>query len=241
MVEPRRGLRVLEIGSGNAPDARAQVLVDREPWDNTERTRNEAIRRDGRCLVAADGVALPFAGKTFDLVIAIGVLEHTDDPCGFLREMSRVGRRGLIHVPTTFTERLFYREFHKFTFTLDGTTLVIRKKNFPDVFAGLFDYLAHFDRDFIRFRDRNRALFNLVYEWDGEPSYRLEDYDPARPGLASFEKAYAGRPFPFRLAVSELLASQVKDLLAKEPPISWRQRVRRWGRGGLSLVARRRP
>ena len=238
MAEARRRYKVLEIGSGSAPDARADVLVDRDLWDNTERTRNEAIRRDGRCLLAADGTALPFASKSFDLVIALNVLEHTDDPREFLNEMSRDGLRGLVHEPTTFTERLFYREFHKFTFALAGKTLVIREKNFPDVFGGLFDYLAHFDPDFIRFKERNRDLFELVYEWEGEPSYRLEAYDPTRPGFASFEKTYQGRPFPFRLTASELLESQVKNLLAKEPPISWRQRVRRWARGGLNLLAR---
>jgi hypothetical protein len=237
----RRRFRTLEIGSGNAPDPRADVLVDRFPWDDRERARHEPIRRDGRSLIAADGAALPFASKTFDLVIALNVLEHTDDPCGFLREMSRVGRRGLVHVPTTFTERLFYREFHKFTFALDGKTLVIRKKNFPDVFGGLFDYLAHFDPDFIRFKERNRGLFELVYAWEGEASYRIEAYDPTRPCFASFEKTYQGRPFPFRLTASELLESQVENLLAKEPPRSWRQRLRGWGRGVLNVGSRGRP
>src|SRR5437762_631541 len=171
----------------------------------------------------------------------IGMLQHPDDPCGFLREMSRVGRRGLVHVPTTFTERLFYREFHKFTFGLDGKTLVIRRKNFPDLFGGLFDYLAHFDADFIRFKARNRDLFNLVYEWEGEASYRLEAYDPARPRFGSFEKTYRGRPFPFRLAVSDLLQAQVENLLAKDPPVSRRQRLSRWGRALLNTAWRRRP
>ena len=154
---------------------------------------------------------------------------------------NRVGRRGLVHVPTTFTERLFYREFHKFTFGLDGKTLVIRRKNFPDLFGGLFDYLAHFDADFIRFKARNRDLFNLVYEWEGEASYRLEAYDPARPRFGSFEKTYRGRPFPFRLAVSDLLQAQVENLLAKDPPVSRRQRLSRWGRALLNTAWRRRP
>ena len=256
MAERRRRYEVLEIGSGSAPDPRADVLVDRDPWDNTERKRKVALHLDlkGKLTVGADqteltgnlwrqadGTALPFVSKSFELVIAIGVLEHTDDPCGFLREMSRVGRRGLVHVPTTFTERLFYREFHKFTFGLDGKTLVIRRKNFPDLFGGLFDYLAHFDADFIRFKARNRDLFNLVYEWEGEASYRLEAYDPARPRFSSFEKTYRGRPFPFRLAVSDLLQAQVENLLAKDPPVSRRQRLSRWGRALLNTAWRRRP
>ncbi len=226
--------QTLEIGSGNAPDPRADVLVDRFPWQNRERARREPIRRDGRPLIAADGAALPFANKTFDLVLAIGVLEHTDDPARFLDEMARVGHRGVVHVPTTFTERIFYRPFHKFTFALDGNTLVIRRKNFPDVFGGLFDYLAHFDPDFIWFLRRNRGLFNLVYEWEGQPSYRVEAYDPSGPEFASFQRTFEGRPLAFQLCVSELLPAQLEHLLAKEPPVSWRRRVLQWvlGRKG---------
>ena len=222
-----RRLRVLEIGSGNAPDARAHVLVDRYPWDSRERERGQTLRRDGRPIVGADGAALPFASQSFDLVIALGVLEHTNDPAAFLLEMARVGRRGLVHVPTTFTERIFYRPFHTHTFVLDGATLVIRRKQFTDVFGGLFDYLAHFDRDFMRFITKNRDLFNLEYTWEGRPSFRVEDYDPARPTFARFEKRCHGQPFEFQLPVSELLAANVDTLLAKQSPLTWRQRLGR--------------
>jgi SAM-dependent methyltransferase len=233
-----RRLRVLEIGSGNAPDARSHVLVDRHPWDSRERARGEALRRDGRPLVAADGAALPFAAQSFDLVLALGVLEHTDDPAAFLLEMARVGRRGLVHVPTTFTERIFFREFHTHTFALDGATLVIRRKRFGDAFGGLFDYLAHFDADFSRFVEKNRGLFNLEYAWQGRPSFRVEDYDPARPTFAVFQTRYQGRPFEVRLPVSELLPANVAALLAKTPPRTWRQRL---GGPVRALLASRRP
>ena len=229
-----RRYRVLEIGSGSAPNPQADVLIDRDLHDDTERTRREPLRRDGRPLIAADGAALPFANQSFDLAIADSVLEHADDPTRFLDEMARVARRGMVVVPTTFAERVFYRPFHRFTFILDGGTLVIRPKNFPDVFGGLFDYLAHFDRDFGRFARDHRWLFNLVYEWEGRPSYRLDAYDPERSELAPFRRIYEGRPFEFRLCVSELAPGQVERLLAKEPPVSRRQRLRR----GLSTLRR---
>ena len=97
------------------------------------------------------------------------------------------------------------------------------------------------DQGKFSFKARNRDLFNLVYEWEGEASYRLEAYDPARPRFGSFEKTYRGRPFPFRLAVSDLLQAQVENLLAKDPPVSRRQRLSRWGRALLNTAWRRRP
>ena len=230
MTRKTTRFRVLEIGSGSAPDERSDVLVDRYIWDNRERTRVEPIRRDGRPLIIADGTALPFADQSFDLVLAIGVLEHTEDPTRFLDEMTRVGKRGMIRVPTTFAERMFCRPFHRFTFSLDGKILVIRRKNFPGVFGGLFDYLAHFDPDFVRFMHNNRWMFNLSYEWEGRPSYRVEPYDPSCPSFAPFRRIYQDRPFDFQLCVSELLPSQIERLLAKKQPVSWKQRVKRWVR-----------
>lgn len=241
MPERRRRLRVLEIGSGSAPDVRSTVLVDRAPWDSAERTRGEPIRRDGRPLVAADGVALPFAARSFDLVIAVNVLEHTEDPAAFLTEMARVGHRGLVHVPSTFTERIFYREFHTHTFVMEGDTLVIRRKNFSDAFGGVFDLLAHFDADFARFLERNRGLFNLVYEWEGSPSFRVEQYDASRPTFKTFTKPYDGRPLDLRLPVSELLPSNVEALLSKARPLTWRQRFGRPVRAWVRRVRRARP
>lgn len=234
-----RRLLTLEIGSGNAPDPRADVLVDLHVWDDSERSRMEPIRRDSRPLIVADGIALPFADKSFDLALAIGVLEHTDDPVAFLSEMSRVAHRGVVHVPTTFAERVFYRPFHKFTFALDGDTLLIRRKSFPDVFGGLFDYLAHFDADFVRFAQNHRWLFNLTYEWEGRASYRLEEYDPARLEFAPFQRTYDGRPFKFQLCVSELLPTQVERLLAQEVPVSWRRRVRDWMKRAAGAIGAR--
>jgi ubiquinone/menaquinone biosynthesis C-methylase UbiE len=44
----------------------------------------------------ADIVALPYPDDTFDLVLAIEVLEHVPNPMGALRELARVARRDLV-------------------------------------------------------------------------------------------------------------------------------------------------
>lgn len=238
MRRERRSCKVLEIGSGSTPDPRADVLVDRHIRDNRERNRAEPIWRDSRPLIAADGAALPFGDKSFDLVLAIGVLEHAEAPTRFLDEMARVGKRGIVQVPTTFAERILFRPFHKYTFSLDGNTLVIRPKNFPNVFGGLFDYLTHFDPDFTQFMGKNRWLFNLVYEWEGCPSYRVETYDPTRPAFAPFNRTYQDRAFEFQICVSEIPEPQVERLLAKNPPVTWTQRVKRWIRATRRVISK---
>lgn len=56
-----------------------------------------------RQLVRGRGTELPFASASFDLVLAIDVLEHLDDDQGALREIHRICRPGgylLVHVPT---------------------------------------------------------------------------------------------------------------------------------------------
>jgi 2-polyprenyl-3-methyl-5-hydroxy-6-metoxy-1,4-benzoquinol methylase len=45
---------------------------------------------------AGDAVSLPFDAATFDLVCAVEVLEHLEDPAAALAEMSRVTRRWLL-------------------------------------------------------------------------------------------------------------------------------------------------
>lgn len=44
----------------------------------------------------ADIESLPFGDATFDLVLAIEVLEHVPDPAAALRELSRVARRDVV-------------------------------------------------------------------------------------------------------------------------------------------------
>jgi ubiquinone/menaquinone biosynthesis C-methylase UbiE len=45
---------------------------------------------------AFDGVRLPFADGSFDVVMFVDVLHHTDDPSVLLREAKRVARRAVV-------------------------------------------------------------------------------------------------------------------------------------------------
>lgn len=92
--------RVLEVGVGEGhvsdqvvrryPDA--EVLgVDLPHPSMSERWQRRGVRG-----VFADALQLPFADDTFDLVLAIEVLEHVPDPEAMLAELARVGSSSVV-------------------------------------------------------------------------------------------------------------------------------------------------
>ena len=102
----KRHDRVLEVGPGNRPTFRADVLVEKFLGDDTHRRGGLRIFPHQQ-LVNAAAEALPFADKEFDYVICNQVLEHSDDPAQFLREVTRVGKAGYIETPSLLGEWLF--------------------------------------------------------------------------------------------------------------------------------------
>ena len=96
-----RGQRVLEVGCGAGTDlvrfARhgANVVgVDIAPSSIALAAQNFALEKLPARLVAADGEALPFGERSFDLVYAHGVVQYTTDDRALVRECRRVLRPG---------------------------------------------------------------------------------------------------------------------------------------------------
>jgi SAM-dependent methyltransferase len=96
-----RGSRLLEIGCGMGTDllqfarggARC-VGVDLTPR-SVEITRHRfALYGADGAFMLADGERLPFASNSFDVVYSNGVLHHTPDTAGAIREVHRVLRPG---------------------------------------------------------------------------------------------------------------------------------------------------
>ncbi len=161
---------VLEIGSGNHPKLRSQVLCDRFIDEDVE--RGGRIVAD-RPIVEADAQALPFADQSFDYVICAQVLEHVEDPERMLRELMRVARRGYIETPSEVAERLYGWPFHRSVINLLDGKLVIRRKNFTSPFGELFHVLGARDPSFRRFHLTHNALLLVQYEWEGRIDYEI--------------------------------------------------------------------
>src|ERR1700730_7068455 len=88
---------VLEVGSGDSPVPRSDVLLDLT-LQNHERVGGATIAN--RPLVLGAIERLPFQDKIFDYVIAIHVLEHSKAPETFLGELQRVACAGYIESPS---------------------------------------------------------------------------------------------------------------------------------------------
>lgn len=103
--------RVLDVGSGQSPFPRADVLLERYVDDNRHRAGDSVDRADPR-LVIGDALAMPFADREFDYVVASHLAEHVDDPGRLCQELTRVGRRGYIETPGWLGDFLLREEFH---------------------------------------------------------------------------------------------------------------------------------
>lgn len=85
------GARVLEIGPGSIPFAKATHFVD---WH----TRENSVACD------MNFQRLPFADNEFDFIYCRHVLEDLYNPFHACDEMSRVGKAGYIETPSPATE-----------------------------------------------------------------------------------------------------------------------------------------
>ena len=98
---------VLDVGSGDKPHWRADVLLDWLPGKDSGAQRSgreEALI--SRPLFHGDASNMPFADGAFDYVICSHLLEHVLDPGAVIGEMMRVARAGYIEVPEAASAKI---------------------------------------------------------------------------------------------------------------------------------------
>jgi SAM-dependent methyltransferase len=98
LVSPhvRPGDVVLDIGSGNFPSARANLLADFFP-DYTFHRSGSIV--ESKPVIVCSVERMPFRTGALDFVICSHVLEHVDSPVRAGRELSRVARAGYLETP----------------------------------------------------------------------------------------------------------------------------------------------
>ncbi len=175
---------VLDVGSGDKPHWRADILLDRFPdSEHVVQRSGAAAARTPRPLFDADIADMPFADQVFDYVICSHVLEHVLDPAAAMSELMRVAKAGYIEVPASGSARLLDFPSHLWWCRLEGTTLTFEAKDAlafdtdidewarsGDVKADLEKLLArHLTSRLITFAWRGRFDFRVT----GSPSAEL--------------------------------------------------------------------
>lgn len=180
-----RGL-VLDVGSGNSPYPRADVLAERYLVDDSNRFGRRHVLLTAPA-VACDAESLPFADNAFDYAVCSHLIEHVDHPDKVLGELSRVARAGYIECPDARYDKLDTPAYHRWFASLEDGTLVLRQKDeatFDPGVKQLIHETFYADASFWRLFWRHLERFFVMLEWEGEIRYRVE-YLPlsdGRPG-----------------------------------------------------------
>ncbi len=169
-----KGARLLEIGCGMGTDllqfARGGALctgVDLTPRSiEITRHRFRLYQMAGDFLIT-DGERLPFADESFDVVYSNGVLHHTPDTSGAVREIHRVLKPG-----GTAKVMLYHRNSYAYWVVLFlrhgilGGELLRRGRTMADVLSHWVEYSETGARPLVKVYSRSEAeaLFNQFSE-----------------------------------------------------------------------------
>jgi SAM-dependent methyltransferase len=174
---------VLDVGSGDKPHWRADVLVDRFP------DAEHAIQRSGsqsarapRPLFDADVTDMPFGDKVFDYVICSHLLEHVLDPGAAIREMVRVAKAGYIEVPRAASSKIIDFPSHLWWCRLEGDVLVFEAKQDHAFDAEIESFVRrpNIERELTAMIDRHLDDWVIAFSWTGDVPHRMVGaVDPA--------------------------------------------------------------
>jgi SAM-dependent methyltransferase len=217
---PKHGL-VLEIGSGDNPNPRADILVDKFLFDNTERGGNIVIDRP---MVVADAHHLPFKEGVFAYTICSHILEHMDDPVQFASELTRVSKAGYIQSPAEIAERMFHWSFHRWYVNLVDDTLVLHPREPVEPFGEFFDYLYAYNPAYYLFQRSMPHLFWVEKEWHGTLKVEVRDSSPLKLNDPDTLKQLV---LP-RVGTVRLVMMLIVSSIARRIPARWRNTIRRW-------------
>jgi SAM-dependent methyltransferase len=228
---------VLDVGGWFKPDPRATHVVDLMPWE-TRGARLELKplpqeRFSKASWFQADflkpELRLPFADKSFDLVICGHTIEDLANPKFLLIEMERVGRRGVIECPSRLTEqtkgirdressRPGHPHHHWIVESVDGWLLLYSKE----------DSLLRSEKELIPLSHSERCIqlgkeANVVHTWENKIDYRFisaqECQRKAQEFIASLDVSIYSRIGDSALRFGRRMRSRLRGRSADD--VSW--------------------
>lgn len=164
--------RVLDIGPGAHPHARADVLLEMtfsDPEEYKNQFGHDQPLVTDKEVVYYDGITFPFADQAFDYVICTHVLEHVPNVAQFLSEVFRVGKRGYFEYPLAYYDLLYNINAHvNFVKRTDGALRYMKKSDTAlNQFLPLQQQLLQsLDKGHTQLVDELKDLFMEGFEWD---------------------------------------------------------------------------
>jgi SAM-dependent methyltransferase len=229
----KKRYNILEVGGGNHPDKRANVVVDKYVDDNTHRSGDLKLYKNQK-FIQADGEHLPFKDQEFDYVICRHVLEHVDDPIQFVKEQARVAKMGYMETPSILGEYIAPKQSHKWIIQDIDDKLVLYDKEVLKFtawqdFGNLFLYYLPQSSIGYKILERTHAgILTTNYEWEGGIDILVNPEDPyylnhfIKPWDESIcdkfiHKQSLGKEIMSTLgAMFDIIRSVAKNKLAKE-------------------------
>jgi hypothetical protein len=190
---------VVDLGSGAFPNARADVLCDRDLIDNRHRAGLRVVV--DRPLVRGDAAALPFREGAIDFIIASHIAEHVADPDAFCRELSRAACAGYVETPSPLADVLLHEDYHIWRVSGRGGVLTFRAKQPPGPVA------VRLTRPFYK-------LFNAAQPMCSQPTYRLPSGNLGRACAMAIKVFTAG--------LNRLGVMHTRVLFSPARPLKWR-------------------
>ena len=183
---PRRGL-VVEVGGGQSPHPRADLVVEKYVADDFERPGGRRFSF-AKPLVVGDGHRLPLATQSIAYTVASHVLEHATDPVRFAAELARVGAGGFVQVPSRESELTYGWPFHPWLIDLEDGVLVFTPRRPGDVApAGNVHHELYASTALARLAfELRRSTWHHSIEWRGDLAVRVEGRSEAERS-ASFD------------------------------------------------------
>lgn len=178
----KKGDNVLDVGGGDSPHYRANIVVDKFATDNTHRSGDIKVLKSQK-FIEADGEQLPFKDNEFDYVICKQVLEHVEHPLQFVKEQARVAKMGYMETPSLLCEYVAPKQSHKWVILEIDNKLVMYEKEFLK-FNSWTDFgvvfLEHLPKISIGYKilERTHAIFTVNYEWKNEIEILINPEDP---------------------------------------------------------------
>jgi len=185
---------VLDVGSGDKPHWRADVLLDRfVDAEHGGQRSGRAGALVSRPLFDADAAAMPFADGVFDYVICSHVLEHVPDPAAVIAEITRVGKAGYIEVPEAASAKILDFPSHLWWCRRDSHTLrfTAKQARYFDDEIGRYIAAAGIERRLARLLDSEFDHRITSLHWSGSVDVEVDGQpDPQLVAAAAVADAH---------------------------------------------------